>query len=234
MELSTPGIVDAWRLFLKLEKEQVIKSPVKSKNKKVKSSMSGEEEQPFILNWEGVAQLAFQSCGATLKPAGIQKEIEEANPDSMISDEEIKGKHSLNGPMGDMGCTFHQFSRWVSRYRAIERREVRRLVKENFELYDKDNSGMLDKHEFEQVVLKTNKYMNMAINIEEDWAAISKVPIGEEDPGTGEFEEGVTFNDFERWWKERAGIVEPDIPVLPEFMVQRIAEQSRGYGCVAI
>ena len=40
----------------------------------------------------------------------------------------------------------------------------------------------------------------------------------------------MTFNDFERWWKERAGIVEPDIPVLPEFMVQRIAEQSRGYG----
>jgi len=27
---------------------------------------------------------------------------------------------------------------------------------------------------------------------------------------------GVNFSSFESWWKQRSGVVEPDIPVLPE------------------
>jgi hypothetical protein len=34
----------------------------------------------------------------------------------------------------------------------------------------------------------------------------------------------VTFPHFEDWWKSRSGIVDVSIPVLPEFMVLRIAE----------
>ena len=34
----------------------------------------------------------------------------------------------------------------------------------------------------------------------------------------------VTFAHFEDWWKDRSGIVDVAIPVLPEFMVLRIAE----------
>ena len=40
-------------------------------------------------------------------------------------------------------------------------------------------------------------------------------------------EEGVTFSAFESWWKERAGIQDPDIPVLPEYMVMRITEKAK-------
>ena len=37
----------------------------------------------------------------------------------------------------------------------------------------------------------------------------------------------ISFSGFEAWWKDRAGIQEPDIPVLPEYMVMRIAEKVR-------
>ena len=39
---------------------------------------------------------------------------------------------------------------------------------------------------------------------------------------------GVSFNAFESWWKERMGILDSDIPVLPEYMVQKIVESGRG------
>ena len=36
----------------------------------------------------------------------------------------------------------------------------------------------------------------------------------------------VTYPRFELWWKERLGIDYPDIPVLPEYMVQVVSENS--------
>jgi hypothetical protein len=38
---------------------------------------------------------------------------------------------------------------------------------------------------------------------------------------------GVNFASFENWWRERAGIIDPNIPVLPEFMVLRIADKVK-------
>ena len=40
--------------------------------------------------------------------------------------------------------------RFVERFQVAERRKVRRLVKDIFEQCDKDNSGILDKKEFER------------------------------------------------------------------------------------
>jgi len=36
----------------------------------------------------------------------------------------------------------------------------------------------------------------------------------------------VTWEDFERWWRERAGDDEGTVPVLPEAMVTRVADMS--------
>ena len=38
--------------------------------------------------------------------------------------------------------------------------------------------------------------------------------------------EEATYHNFEVWWKERLGIVDADIPVLPEYMVQKIDEAA--------
>eukprot|EP01047_Picozoa_sp_COSAG01_P060129 COSAG01_NODE_7326_length_3250_cov_10.855284_1_plen_332_part_10 len=129
--------------------------------------------------------------------------------------------------------------RFVERFQVAERRKVRRLVKDIFEQCDKDNSGILDKKEFALVLDKARKHMGLLdLDLETDWASIRKVPLlldtklpadenGEVLDSLGnEVPMGVTFKGFESWWKDRAGIVEPDIPVLPEFMVKRIAERS--------
>ena len=51
------------------------------------------------------------------------------------------------------------------------------------------------------------------------WSEIRKVPFSE-----GE-EFGVNFTGFESWWKSKAGFTDPDIPVLPEFMVAKIGDK---------
>ena len=54
---------------------------------------------------------------------------------------------------------------------------------------------------------------------QEAWLAVKKVPYSE---GTAF---GVNSAGFETWWKIQVGLNEPDIPVLPEFMVARIEEK---------
>jgi hypothetical protein len=38
---------------------------------------------------------------------------------------------------------------------------------------------------------------------------------------------GVNFAGFETWWQDKTGIFESDIPVLPEFMVQKIEDRVK-------
>eukprot|EP01046_Picozoa_sp_COSAG06_P060131 COSAG06_NODE_12683_length_1343_cov_1.403537_1_plen_211_part_00 len=57
------------------------------------------------------------------------------------------------------------------------------------------------------------------LSLDKAWAEIRKVPF---DSGN---ELGVNFAGFEAWWKERTGMSDPDIPVLPEFMVLRIQDR---------
>eukprot|EP01048_Picozoa_sp_COSAG05_P028779 COSAG05_NODE_9116_length_646_cov_1.197441_3_plen_111_part_01 len=111
---------------------------------------------------------------------------------------------------------------------------MRRLVKDLFQSADKDNSGVLDKDEFAELVERTNKDSSLPMvtpeadaersvdpteptahtfNLDAAWENIRKVPFRE-----GK-EMGVSFPGFEAWWKDRVGIDDPDIPVLPEFMV---------------
>lgn len=37
---------------------------------------------------------------------------------------------------------------------------------------------------------------------------------------------GISFPEFEVWWKKREGIDDPDIPVVPEYMTNKIAEMT--------
>ena len=88
-------------------------------------------------------------------------------------------------------------------------------------------SGTIDQTEFEQVPQVSRKKLNLDLDVDIAWSEIKKVPCGVPDED-GVYEEGVTFRAFENWWKDTAGIVDPDIPVLPEYMVMKISELSRG------
>ena len=37
----------------------------------------------------------------------------------------------------------------------------------------------------------------------------------------------MNFTGFEAWWKSQSGATDPDIPVLPEFMVMKIEDKVR-------
>ena len=37
---------------------------------------------------------------------------------------------------------------------------------------------------------------------------------------------GISFPEFETWWKKKEGIDDPDIPVVPEYMTNKIAEMT--------
>lgn len=218
VHLSIPGITECWREFLRL----------------YAGSHATGHGGARLLAWEEIGQLATWAAGNAGATIGgrqrggnsfsarkIRQEFEAV----VLYDSEVN--HSID--KSEPGATFEEFSLWLEHSQTLNRRAVRREVKENFELFDRDHSGILDYGEFTQVVHKTQKFMNVEVDLDADWAAISKVPIGEANE-VGEFEEGVTFNDFERWWKERAGVREPDIPVLPEFMVLRISDQTRSNG----
>lgn len=91
------------------------------------------------------------------------------------------------------GTDFRKFARWLSRYQTIQRRQARRRVKETFEKYDRDKSGVLDQDEFKVVFEKTKKELNLSsLSFEEAWLGIKKVPHGEQDED-GLFQEGVSF-----------------------------------------
>ena len=49
------------------------------------------------------------------------------------------------------------------------------------------------------------------VSVDEAWDQLRKVPIPDDSEMLG-----VNFSSFESWWKQRSGVVEPDIPVLPE------------------
>eukprot|EP01052_Picozoa_sp_SAG31_P033735 SAG31_NODE_3852_length_3817_cov_6.007800_6_plen_159_part_00 len=94
------------------------------------------------------------------------------------------------------GTHFRKFARWLSRYQTIKRREARRRVKETFERYDRDKSGILDRDEFKVVFEKTKKELNLSsLPFEEAWLGVRKVPHGEQNED-GVFEEGVSFKSF--------------------------------------
>ncbi len=116
--------------------------------------------------------------------------------------------------------SFEEFATWWNSQKEAERRRMRRNVKEVFESVDADDSGRLDKQEFAQGAKKAKNMLGIdpPFDAELDWEKVAK----RSNPITGEDE--VTYQAFEAWWKERLGIVDADIPVLPEYMVQKIEE----------
>jgi Ca2+-binding EF-hand superfamily protein len=57
-------------------------------------------------------------------------------------------------------------------------------------------------------------------DLEQNWAEIRKIRFA-----NGKL--GVNFSAFENWWKEKTGMNDPDIPVLPESMVMRITDKVK-------
>ena len=123
---------------------------------------------------------------------------------------------------GSGTVAFGEFVSWFNERKTAERREMRLAVRELFDKMDKDRSGKLDIKEIGTLVKKSKHTLNLIgppFDVEADWTAMRKT-------GQDEFGEGgeVTFPHFEDWWKDRSGIVDVSIPVLPDFVNTRIVK----------
>ena len=197
VDMSTPGIETAWLWFQEMDEDD-----------------SGE------MDMHEVGELT-RRLGMSVGRRAQKRAFSEMNSD------------------GHGGVTFQDFAKWWNTQQAIARRDMRRVIKELFESADDDHSGILEQHEFAALVDKANKNLGLPalfaggpelqdpdsadkprFDLEEAWAQIRKVPFAE-----GK-KLGVNFAGFEAWWKAQSGATDPDIPVLPEYMVMKIDERN--------
>lgn len=118
--------------------------------------------------------------------------------------------------------TFPEFAEWFNAFLEKQRRTVTRAVKEIFNKIDKEGSGFLNKEQFGLLAEKAKLQLDPPFDLDSDWKRCkTNKALGDKSE-----ELVLKFGGFEAWWKERLGIDEPDIPVLPEYMVQKIDEAS--------
>ena len=134
-----------------------------------------------------------------------------------------------NLPSNGKGASFQDFATWFARYTAVERRNIRRAIKVMFEALDTDASGLLDKDEFTKLVEKAEHRDDLPhflgpdskFEVDSEWDSMAKVAFGE---GT---ELGINFATFEGWWREKVGIRDTDVPVLPEYLVSQASAKVK-------
>jgi CRP-like cAMP-binding protein len=130
------------------------------------------------------------------------------------------------------------FLQWWQEYQRSLRRKSRRKVQELFNECDDDGSGGLDRQELDKlaaVVSKTFKWLLLDPPLQPlpkgDWdrmvhleavEAAQRDPSGVDDAQAEPIQ--VSFGAFQMWWKERTYDDEPNIPVLPEYMVQQLRD----------
>ena len=135
-----------------------------------------------------------------------------------MSERKLKKEFAVMDVQQRGAVPFTAFAEWWNTKKELERRESRRHVKDIFDSFDRDQGGTLDKEEMARMCSRAMKRLKIDdFNLEDDWEAMHKEPRG-----------GVTFSAFEAWWKDRMGITDAEIPVLPEYMVQKISEADRG------
>jgi Ca2+-binding EF-hand superfamily protein len=115
---------------------------------------------------------------------------------------------------------FESFRKWWRLKEDTARRDLRKNVEQVFRMADADASGQLDREEVGMMAAKiTNKFAGAAFDppfdLETDFAAMDV-------HGNGH----VTYEEFAAWFKVRTGDDEPEIPVLPEYLVRKVSHLS--------
>lgn len=119
---------------------------------------------------------------------------------------------------------FESFKKWWRMKEDTARREMRKSVAEIFSMMDEDGNGTLDRTEIGLVAAKiAKKYAGAEFDPPFDLA----IDYPAMDPTSKGY---VTKEDFSAWFKVRSGDTEADIPVLPEYMVEKVKALSNGEG----
>jgi Ca2+-binding EF-hand superfamily protein len=128
-------------------------------------------------------------------------------------------------PGGSKLVSFTEFNKWFQLNKENVRRKDRSQIRWLFEKLDSDSNGGLDKTEIARLFRDSCRHskqlasLDPPFDLETDWPAMDKTA-----DTNGDLQ--VTFDAFENWWKERCGIENPNIPVLPEYFVMLAHEIS--------
>ncbi len=115
---------------------------------------------------------------------------------------------------------FESFRKWWRLKEDTARRDLRKEVEQVFRMTDVDDSGKLDREEIGLMAVKIAKRFAGAsfdppFDLDTDFAAMDCDNKGY-----------ATYDDFAAWFRFRTGDDEPDIPVLPEYMVRKVGALS--------
>ena len=115
---------------------------------------------------------------------------------------------------------FESFRKWWRLKEDTARREMRKNVAEIFAMVDADSSGTLDRGEINLVAEKIAKKYSGAefsppFDPDIDYPAMDATGKGY-----------ATFAEFAAWFKVRSGDTDAEIPVLPEYMVEKVKTLS--------
>jgi Ca2+-binding EF-hand superfamily protein len=123
VDITIPGITKAWEWFQRVDEDE---------SGRLDLPEVAELARQLGVNWSK-RQLA--SAYEDMTTANGFYTTTRAGTDAQ--DEEA----ASNG----QGASFHDFAQWWARHTAVERREMRRTIKELFEQGDTDRSGVIDK-----------------------------------------------------------------------------------------
>ena len=115
---------------------------------------------------------------------------------------------------------FDAFQKWWRLKEDTNRRELRQSVGEVFHMVDANGSGTLNKEEVALLAAKVSKKFSgiefdPPFAVDTDFAVMDVSNRGE-----------VTCEEFTVWFKARTGDDEPSIPVLPEYLVNKVGMLS--------
>ena len=155
-------------------------------------------------------------------------------------------------PDGDEKVTFMEFVSYWNWHKEEQWRLLRRKVKDDFVRSSSGKRGTIGKEAFGKIASKALAASNASppFDLENDWNTCIRQSM---DPSRESAKQNsprsnnkkrrqslagdvmadhedhtlLTYLKFERWWKERIGVQTPDIPVLPEYMVQVVGDAAR-------
>lgn len=153
------------------------------------------------LDYQEIKKLC-QNLGDRMSKAALREAFDRMDPD-------------LTGEVG-----FEAFRSWRKLKTDMYRRDLRKNVRQVFEMVDESGDGMLDKEECATMMEKiSEKFKGVdfdpPFSLEQDFALMDVQQRG-----------AVSWDEFLEWFTDRTGDDEPDIPVLPEYMVRKVVENS--------
>ena len=183
----------------------------------------------MLLTADQLQSLGFCWCVAC-SPAALRLQGDRMSAQQLDSAMELMDKE-MTGEVD-----FNAFSKWW-RYKKQEyRREIRKNIRLIFDTVDEDGSGELNKQEVKKLHSKGLKKMPGTIEFDPPFSLDTDFEKMQNKEGRNaarraEIEANgggstVNFDEFETWFKERTGDDDPVLPVLPEYMVQKIQDMT--------